>query len=91
MRVGGGPPVTIADDVVATAFDVLERGIYYLERTGGEARLRYFDFASRKTTTVAENLGNVEFGLGASPDGRSVFYTRVDSSVNDLMLVDDFR
>jgi len=91
MPVTGGTPIKIADDVIATAFDVLEPGIYYLERTGGATRLRYFDFASRKMTTVAENLGNVEFGLGASPDGRSVFYTRVDSSVNDLMLVDDFR
>ena len=32
-----------------------------------------------------------DFGLGASPDGRSIFFTRVDSSVNDLMLVDNFR
>jgi hypothetical protein len=47
--------------------------------------------ASRKTVTVAGNLGNVDFGLGASPDGRTILYTRVDSTVNDLMLVSDFR
>jgi hypothetical protein len=49
------------------------------------------DLASRKSITVAGNLGPVEFGLGASPDGRTILYTRTDSTVNDLMLVDDFR
>lgn len=91
MPVAGGTPIKIVDDVVSTAFDVVEKGIYYLERAGGATKLRYVDLASRKVTTVSENLGNVELGLGASPDGRSVFYTRIDSSVNDLMLVDNFR
>jgi len=70
---------------------VLEKGIYYLERTDAGTRLRYIDLASRTSTIVSENLGNAEFGLGASPDGRTVFYTRVDSSVNDLMLVENFQ
>ena len=50
-----------------------------------------FDLASRKAITVAGNLGNVDFGLAASPDGRTILFTRVDSSVNDLMLVENFR
>jgi hypothetical protein len=40
---------------------------------------------------VARNLGNVTIGLAASPDDRTVFYTRVDSSVDDLMLVENLR
>jgi len=33
----------------------------------------------------------VGFGLSASPDGRTVYYSRTDSSVEELMVVDDFR
>ena len=40
---------------------------------------------------MASNLGNVFIGLTASPDGRTVIYTRIDSSVDDLMLVENFR
>jgi hypothetical protein len=86
-----------------SAFAVLDGGIYYIDRPSGEGgnlyidrpsgetRLQYFDFATRRSTTVARNLGNVYLGLTASRDGRTIFYSRVDSSVDDLMLVENFR
>jgi hypothetical protein len=40
---------------------------------------------------VAENLGTVGFGLTASRDGRTVFFSRVDSSIDELIVVDNFR
>jgi hypothetical protein len=40
---------------------------------------------------VARNLGNVDAFLTASPDGRTLLYSRIDSSVDDLMLVENFR
>jgi eukaryotic-like serine/threonine-protein kinase len=91
MPVAGGPAVKITDGVNSTSFDVVDGGIYYLERVAGDTRLQYFDLALRKAITVAGNLGNVDFGLGASGDGRTILFTRVDSSVNDLMLVENFR
>jgi len=99
----GGAPVKVLDGVVRGAFAVLDRGIYYiarapadggllsLDRPAGDARLQYFDFATHKTTSVVHDLGNVFLGLTASPDGRTMFYSRVDSSLDDLMLVENFR
>ena len=68
-----------------------EGGTYYIDRSSGETRLQYFDFATRRSTTVARNLGHVDLPLTASPDGRTILYARVDSSVDDLMLVENFR
>ena len=103
LPTSGGAPVKVLDGVVLGAFAVLDGGIYYIDRPSGEGgnlyidrpsgetRLQYFDFATRRSTTVARNLGNVYLGLTASRDGRTIFYSRVDSSVDDLMLVENFR
>jgi Tol biopolymer transport system component/DNA-binding winged helix-turn-helix (wHTH) protein len=101
--VSGGVPSKVLDGVVRAAFSVIEGGIYYVDRPSGESgllytdqpsgetRLQYFDLATHRTTTVARNLGNVFLGLTASKDGRTILYSRVDSSVDDLMLVENFR
>ena len=99
----GGDAVKVLDGVVRGAFAVLGRGIYYidqdpanaslphLDRPVGESRLQYFDLATHKSTTVAHNLGNVFLGLTASKDACTIFYSRMDSSLDDLMLVENFR
>ena len=91
------------EGVVLGNFAVLEKGIYYIDRPkgeggiywvdrpSGETRLQYFDFATRRSTTVARNLGNVDIPITVSADGRTILYSRVDSSVDDLMLVENFR
>jgi eukaryotic-like serine/threonine-protein kinase len=103
MPASGGVPVKVLDGVVLVDFVVLERGIYYIDRPSGEGRilfidrppgetrLQYFDFVTGGSTTVAHNLGNVAVGLTASPDGRTILFSRVDSSIDDLMLVENFR
>jgi hypothetical protein len=53
--------------------------------------LQFFDFSPGKPSTVARNIGDVRMGLTASPDGRTILYSRVDSAVDDLMLVENFR
>ena len=99
---GGAPAVKVVEGVVLGNFDVVEEGLYYIDRVSGEAgsfsdrpdgetRLRYFDFATSRSTTVASNLGTIGLGLSATRDGRTVFFTRVDSSTDELILVDNFR
>ena len=105
---GGGPAVKVVEGVMFGCFDAVEGGLYYIDRVsgdpgsgsdrpGGETRLRYFDFATSQSTTVARNLGAVRHagnsggGLSATRDGRTVFFARDDSEINELMLVDNFR
>jgi hypothetical protein len=82
---------------------VLQGGVYYIDRPAGEkgtyfidklstaARLRYFDFATRRSTTVAPDLGNVDTPLTATADGRTILFPRTTFSMDDLMVVENFR
>jgi hypothetical protein len=92
VPLAGGAAVKLVDGVVSTSFDVVAGGVYYVERLAANGRLHYYDAASNRSIVVADSLGDVSpGGLSASADGRTIFYTRVDSSVNDVMLVDGFR
>jgi eukaryotic-like serine/threonine-protein kinase len=103
IPVAGGLRQKVVDGVVLGNYIVLERGIYYIDRPSGvegiyhidrpssEARLQYFEFATGRSRTVARNLGSVDTPLAATADGRKIFYSRVDSTIDDLMLVDNFR
>ena len=91
LPTSGGVPVKVLEGVLITSFVVLDGGIFHIERLPTVTRLQYFDFATHRSTTVVPNLGDAGVGLTASRDGRTVLYSRVDSSVDDLMLVENFR
>jgi len=102
MPVTGGTPSKIVDGVLLDNFVVLDKGIYYIDRPSGKAgiywidrpgqtRLQYFEFATGSTRIVVSNLGSVDTPLTASADGRLLMYSRTDSSIDDIMLVDNFR
>ena len=86
----GGPAVKVLDGVLNGAFGVVDRGIYYIDQASTKSTLRFFDFASRRSVTIADDLGNTAEGGGfaASRDGRTILFARRDSSVDDLMLVE---
>lgn len=95
----GGPPERVLDGIVGWFFDVAPTGLYYADRPAGETRLRFYGFATRRSETVsrlgdvgfAGKLGEIDFTPGISPDGRTIFYSQIDSTVDDLMLVENFR
>jgi Tol biopolymer transport system component len=103
MPVSGGVAVKVLDGVVLGNYVPLDKGTYYIDRPSGEkgihyfdlpsgeTRLQYFDFATHRSTTIARNLGNVDTPLSATSDGRTIVFCRTDSSVDDLMLVENFR
>ena len=99
----GGEPVKVIDRALFAAFDVVPGGIFYLdrppanqavplpERARVETVLQFFDFATGRTTTVARNLGAATSGLSVSRDRRTIIFSRVDSSIDELTLVENFR
>jgi dipeptidyl aminopeptidase/acylaminoacyl peptidase len=87
----GGQPVKVVDGIVWFNWYLLGAGLYYIDRAGDDAQLHYLDTVSGKSMIVAHNLGDVGAGLGVSPDGKTILYNRLDSSANDLMLVENFR
>jgi serine/threonine protein kinase len=91
LPVSGGEPVKVLDTVVWFNWHLFGNGTYYIDQLGDENRLQYLNFVTGKSTTVARNLGEVAAGLTATPDGRTILYTRVDSYVVDLMQVENFR
>ncbi len=74
-------------------------GIYYLtferfDRFDRPLTLVYYDFAA-KTTTPVFRLPGRNFGFtpvfSISPDGKFVLFARVDQSLTNLMLVENFK
>ncbi len=91
LPTSGGEPVKVLDGVVWFNWCLFGNGAYYIDRLGSETRLQYLNFATGKSTTLARNLGEVGAGLTTSPDGRTILFTRVDSSTDDLMLAENFH
>jgi hypothetical protein len=85
----GGQAVEVLDGIFD--FYVIEQGLYYIDQQTQDAKLKFLHFGSGNSTVVAGNLGIIRRGLTASSDGRMVLYSRVDSSVDDLMMVENFR
>lgn len=91
LPIPGGEPVKVLDGVLWFNFWLVGNGAYYIDQVEGETRLQYLDLITGRSTTVASGLGMVSSGLTASPDGKTILYTRVDSFAEDLMLVENFR
>jgi Tol biopolymer transport system component/tRNA A-37 threonylcarbamoyl transferase component Bud32 len=91
LKPQGARPVKLVDNVFSNSFDAIDSGVYYLEQVPGDSRLQFFSFATRRTTTVASKLGSVSAVISVSRDGRTIFFTRVDSATDDLMLLENFR
>ena len=68
-------------------------GILHRDLKPSNVMVRFFDFASRRSVTIAGDLGNTAEagGFAASSDGRTILFARRDSSVDDLMLVERLK
>ena len=89
IPVWGGEAVKVMDGMFD--FFPVEKGVYYINEQTDEPKLQFLNFATGKSTLVARDLGRVRRGLTATSDGRTILFARVDSSSDDLMLVENFR
>ena len=90
LPASGGEATRLIEKVMAVGFDVIDRGIYFFE---GQASgvLKFWDFKTQRTSLVAEGLTTTSAGMSVSRDGRIILFTRLDTRVDDLMLIDNFR
>jgi Tol biopolymer transport system component len=71
-------------------------GIYFVQRMGtnalsAEERVQFFDFASRKITTLGRLERRANIGLSVAPDRRQVIFSQIDQDEHDIILVENFR
>jgi hypothetical protein len=90
VATSGGTAIKVLDKV-SNGFAVAERGLFYLDWLMDQPRLRFFDFATERSMTVASNLGEIETPLLAvSPDGRTILYSRTET-LADLAMIQNYR
>jgi Tol biopolymer transport system component/DNA-binding winged helix-turn-helix (wHTH) protein len=92
VPMGGGAEKQLTTSLYRLNFAVTKLGIYFMTpaRDDGTAELKFYNFASRKTTTIAP-MGRPEFGLDVSPDGRYLAYAQLDDAASVLTLVENFH
>jgi len=96
MPVEGGEESLVLDQARSGYWDLLEKGICFID-TGGAPQLAigFFNFATRQVTQLTKlEKGKSPVGapnLAVSADGLWVLYWQADQIDNDIMLVESFR
>jgi eukaryotic-like serine/threonine-protein kinase len=96
---GQQPIIPEFDWTLPAYWRVLDDGIYYVVReTRGDDsvanRLKFFEFATERTTEIGLLDGTIEpwvGGLTVSRDRRTVVYSKVAYQASEVMLLDHFR
>ena len=95
VPISGGRETLVMPDVRDGFWGVADRGIAYIPFETGNADgtfdIRFFDFASRRSSLMVRlraPLMPLSPGFAVSRDGRSVYWTQVDTDRDDVMLID---
>ncbi len=90
--VEGGEETQVLPALFNWAYQVTATGIYFAARTeSGENAIQFLSFATGRTEALARIPKPFGNSFSVSPDGRYAIYPQVESSRNELMLVDNFR
>jgi Tol biopolymer transport system component/tRNA A-37 threonylcarbamoyl transferase component Bud32 len=92
MPVQGGEETQVLDAVYQRSWASTPQGIWFLwPRTPDGGELRFYDFATAKTSVAASLPRNLVAGLALSPDGGTLLYNQVDHQSSQILLVENFR
>jgi Tol biopolymer transport system component len=93
--VEGGEESRVSESVMSNAlsFGVTRLGVYFVSRTLDPAglSLKMYRFSDSKLLDIGRFEKLPFLQLAISPDEKWLLFTRLDSQVNDLMLVENFR
>jgi hypothetical protein len=77
------------------SWGLLPQGLYFITKEDvPRPTIRFYSFATRRITplvTVEKEPLPLHPGLALAPDGRWLLYAQRDQTVNDLMLMENFR
>jgi hypothetical protein len=85
------PPLSLQDGFT---FDVGKSGVYFAGPGDPKAKTRplnLYRFSDRKIVELTRTDKLVRIQLGVSPDEKWLTWTQLDTSVRNLMLVENFR
>ncbi len=94
IAVGGGEETKVHEGPVSYAYNfvVVDDGIYFTKGAwGAKLDLEFIDLKRGKTRTICQVDRFPSFGLAISPDHRWMLFPLWEESLNDLMLVENFR
>ncbi|HEY2012438.1 MAG TPA: winged helix-turn-helix domain-containing protein [Bryobacteraceae bacterium] len=93
LRLTDGRDERILPSVTYMNVALARDGIYFIPRAvpGEYHSVYFFGFKTKQVTPIIRLTGAVSEGLTLSPDGRSLLFTQIDSSISDLMLIEDYR
>jgi hypothetical protein len=97
MPLNGGKEIQVLDKPAGYGWwfnwTLTRDGIYFLNDEPPHGKIKFFDFATRKTVSIFALEEPVDDwgGLAVSPDGRSLLYNQLDSSDAYITLVKNFR
>lgn len=85
----GGLEKRICDSVLGRSYEVVEGGVYFISADNlHRSTLEFLDARTGSQRKIYTFDRSVAPGLSVSADGRFAYYTQVDQSGSDLMLVE---
>ena len=91
---GSGQPQRLTQDRIAGgAFQVTDRGIYYLSPSQDlkSATLLILPLEGGEPRTLGTISATIAMGLSVAPDHSSILYSQCDQCAADIMLVENFK